>query len=159
MKAAKRIYIGLVFVFLYAPIFILMLYSFNDSRSRGKWGGFASKILKTGEKRAVKYADEIIVLSKNVQKYFKETYNRDTTYIPNGVNPPVKKEVNVIREKYGLEKEDYILFLARVVPEKGCHYLIEAYNNLTKEERKGKKLVIAGGSSHSDEYYSSRHHA
>ena len=43
MKFAKRLYIGLVFVFLYAPIFILMLYSFNDSRSRGKWGGFTLK--------------------------------------------------------------------------------------------------------------------
>ena len=43
MKAAKRIYVGLVFVFLYAPIIILMLYSFNDSRSRGKWGGFTLK--------------------------------------------------------------------------------------------------------------------
>lgn len=121
---------------------------------RGKWGGFASKILKKGEKRAVKYADEIIVLSKNVQKYFKETYDRDTVYIPNGITPPVKREVNIIKEKYGLEKDGYILFLARVVPEKGCHYLIEAYNKLSEEERKGKKLVIAGGSSHSDEYYS-----
>ena len=66
----------------------------------------------------------------------------------------MKKEVNIIKEKYGLEKDNYILFLARVVPEKGCHYLIEAYNKLSEEERKNKKLVIAGGSSHSDEYYS-----
>lgn len=121
---------------------------------RGKWGGFASKILKKGEKRAVKYADEIIVLSKNNQRYFKEQYGRDTVYIPNGVKPPVKKEAKVIKEKYGLNKDDYILFLARVVPEKGCHYLIEAYNKLNEKERKNKKLVIAGGSSHSQEYYS-----
>ena len=41
---------------------------------------------------AVKYADEIIVLSSGVQKYFKETYGRNTTFIPNGVNRPQLKE-------------------------------------------------------------------
>ena len=45
---------------------------------RAKWGGLATKFIKKGEERAVKYADEIIVLSKNVQKYFKDTYNRNT---------------------------------------------------------------------------------
>ena len=55
---------------------------------RSKWGGFATKYIKFGEKIAAKYADEIIVLSKGVQKYFKDTYNRETTFIPNGVNKP-----------------------------------------------------------------------
>ncbi|MDE6470502.1 MAG: glycosyltransferase, partial [Eubacterium sp.] len=50
---------------------------------RSKWGGFATKFLKFGEKTAAKYADEIIVLSKNVQNYFLDTYNRKTVYIPN----------------------------------------------------------------------------
>lgn len=121
---------------------------------RSKWGGLATKILKKGEKRAVKYADEIIVLSQSAKKYFKDVYNRETVYIPNGIEEAHKKEPNVIKEKYGLEKDSYILFLARMVPEKGCHYLIEAYNKLSEEERKNKKLVIAGGSSHTDEYYS-----
>ena len=39
--------------------------------ARAKWGGFASKYIKFGEKQAVKYADEIIVLSRGVQEYFK----------------------------------------------------------------------------------------
>lgn len=43
MRFLKKAYVGLVFLFLYAPILILMLYSFNDSRSRGKWGGFTLK--------------------------------------------------------------------------------------------------------------------
>ena len=41
-----------------------------------------------GEKNAVKYADEVIVLSKGVQEYFMETYGRETHFIPNGVNRP-----------------------------------------------------------------------
>ena len=54
---------------------------------REKWqSGFGSKFIRQGEKNAVKYADEIIVLSKGVQDYFKETYDRKTHFIPNGVN-------------------------------------------------------------------------
>lgn len=115
---------------------------------RAKWGNFASKVLKTGEKVAAKYADEVIVLSKNVQEYFKTTYGRDTHYIPNGIEKPVLKEPEQIKEKWGLERDGYILFLARIVPEKGLHYLIEAYELLHTD----KKLVIAGGSSNAMEY-------
>ena len=115
---------------------------------RAKWGGFASKYIKFGEKMAVKYADEIIVLSKGVQKYFKETYGRDTIFIPNGVNKPTIREPEIIKEKYGLDTNEYILFLARIVPEKGLDYLIDAYNKLNTN----KKLVIAGGASHTNGY-------
>lgn len=118
---------------------------------RSKWGGFATKYLKFGEKTAAKYADEIIVLSKNVQKYFKDTYDRETVYIPNGVNKPEIRESQIITEKYGIRKDDYILFLARLVPEKGLDYLIEAFGKLDTE----KKLVIAGGSSHTNDYVES----
>ena len=43
MKILKKVYVGLVFLFLYAPILLLMLFSFNNSRSRGHWGGFTLK--------------------------------------------------------------------------------------------------------------------
>lgn len=115
---------------------------------RAKWGGFATKYIKFGEKMAARYADEIIVLSEGVKKYFKDTYNRETIFIPNGVNKPEMKEVNLIKEKWGLEKDGYILFLARIVPEKGLHYLIDAF----KKTNTNKKLVIAGGASHTNNY-------
>jgi glycosyltransferase involved in cell wall biosynthesis len=115
---------------------------------RSKWGGFASKYIKFGEKMAVKYADAIIVLSNNVQKYFKNTYNRDTYFISNGINKPTIRKAKIIKEKYGLEEDNYILFLARIVPEKGLHYLIETFNDIQTE----KKLVIAGGASHTNDY-------
>lgn len=117
---------------------------------RDKWGdGFASKYIKFGEKMAAKYADEIIVLSDGVKKYFKETYNRDTHFIPNGVTQPDILDSKIISSKYNLNKDSYFLFLGRVVPEKGIHYLIDAYN----EVKTDKKLVIAGGASDTDSYY------
>lgn len=115
---------------------------------RSKWGGFATKIIKYGEKQAVKYADEIIVLSKNVQEYFKTTYNRETTYIPNGVDVNEKRNPQLITEKYGLKGKDYILFLARIVPEKGVHYLLKAFKDIDTD----MKLVIAGGNGQAEDY-------
>ncbi len=115
---------------------------------RAKWGKFASWYIRTGEKCAVKYADEIIVLSQNVQNYFIETYGRDTVFIPNGVLPAETREAREITRSYGLHKDEYILFLGRLVPEKGVKYLIEAYQKVDTD----KKLVIAGGSSDSGDY-------
>lgn len=116
---------------------------------RAKWGGFATKYIKFGEKMAVKYADEIIVLSKNVQDYFKKEYNRATHFIPNGVSMPKIEKPEIIKKKYNLEKDSYILFLGRIVPEKGVHYLIETFKNIKID----KKLVIAGGSGDTDSYF------
>ncbi len=115
---------------------------------RAKWGNFASRVLKFGERQAVKNADEIIVLSRNLQNYFEEVYGRKTVYIPNGITKPEAREAKEIRERWGLGKGDYILFLARLVPEKGAHYLIKAFEEIKTD----KKLVIAGGNSHSAEY-------
>lgn len=39
-NAAKKIYIALIFIFLYAPIVTLVVLSFNASRTRAKWSGF-----------------------------------------------------------------------------------------------------------------------
>ena len=116
---------------------------------REKWqSGFGSKFIRQGEKNAVKYADEIIVLSKGVQDYFKETYGRETHFIPNGVNRPQIREANLITDKFELKKDSYILFLGRLVPEKGIRYLVEAFKNVKTD----KKLVIAGGSSDTDSF-------
>ncbi len=116
--------------------------------ARAKWGKFASWYIKSGEKNAVRFADEIIVLSKGVQEYFQRTYGRDTVFIPNGVVRAEKREAEEIQKRWGLQNDSYILFLGRLVPEKGIHYLIEAWKNV----RTDKKLVIAGGSSDTQEY-------
>ncbi len=115
---------------------------------RAKWGNLASYVIKFGEKMAAKYADEVIVLSENVQKYFADTYHRKVTYIPNGISRPALREAQMITEKYGLKKGGYLLSLGRIVPEKGLHYLIEAFAKIDTD----MKLVIAGGNSHAVEY-------
>ena len=116
---------------------------------REKWGkGFASKYIKFGEKMLAKHADEVIVLSKAAHDYFKETYGRETTIIHNGISRPEKKDADIITEKYGLKKDEYISVVSRLTAEKGIHYLIDAYNKIETD----KKLVIAGDTSDTDDY-------
>ena len=69
-------------------------------------------------------------------------------YIPSGVNRKPVRPAGQIKEKWGLEKDSYILYLGRIVPEKGVHYLIRAFKKIKTD----KKLVIAGGSSDSNGY-------
>lgn len=115
---------------------------------RAKWGKLASLYIMLGEKCAVRFADHIIVLSKNVQDYFKKKYDRETVLIPNGVNKPNIRTADEISTRYGLVKNDYILYLGRLVPEKGLEYLVKAFKFVKTE----KKLVIAGGSSDTEEF-------
>lgn len=115
---------------------------------RAKWGNFASRMLKKGEQRAARDADALIVLSRNMQEYFRSVYGRETVYIPNGIERPESRPADRIVQEYGLEKNGYILFLARLVPEKGIHYLIGAFRRLDTD----KKLVIAGGQGSAEEY-------
>ncbi len=116
---------------------------------REKWGkGFASKYIKFGEKILAKYADEVIVLSQAAFDYFKETYGRETTIIHNGISRPKRKEAELITEKYGLKKDEYISVVSRLTAEKGIHYLIDAYGKIKTD----KKLVIAGDTSDTDDY-------
>ena len=116
---------------------------------REKWnGGIASKFIHLGERVAVRFADEIIVLSENVRQYFLDTYGRATRFIPNGVSAPTLESPRLIADKWGLQKDGYILYLGRIVPEKGEIYLIKAF----KQVKTDKKLVIAGGSSDTERY-------
>ena len=115
---------------------------------RAKWGRFARSYIMLGEKCAARFADEIIVLSKGVQQYFRDTYGRETVFIPNGVSEPELRDACEITERFGLEKNEYILFLGRLVPEKGIVYLIDAFKNVKTD----KKLVIAGGSSDTETF-------
>ena len=115
---------------------------------RAKWGRFAKAYIMLGEKCAVKFADEIIVLSKGVQQYFEDTYGRETVFIPNGVSRPEAREANEIINRFGLTRDGYILYLGRLVPEKGITYLIDAFKTVKTD----KKLVIAGGSSDTESF-------
>ncbi len=115
---------------------------------RAKWSKSAKQYIKLSEKIAVKFADEIIVLSKNTQEYFTQMYGRETVYIPNGTEAYQPQPADKIASALQLQQDGYILYLGRIVPEKGVEYLIKAFRKTNTD----KKLVIAGSSSDTDRY-------
>ncbi|MBV8050481.1 MAG: glycosyltransferase family 4 protein, partial [Acidobacteriaceae bacterium] len=116
---------------------------------RRKWGWCASLALRLGEIASAFLPDLTIVVSKQLQRYYRSQYDIETKYIPNGATLRQRSKPMKILE-WGLDPDNYVLFLGRFSPEKNLHLLIEAYEmsdiNL--------KLALAGGSSHTDAYES-----
>ncbi len=115
---------------------------------RDKWGQLAKFILRAGEKLGGIWANEVIVISEVIRKIIKDRCKRDSHLIYNGVPIPEKSKNTSYLESLGIVPEYYILAVARFVPEKGFHDLIEAYS------RSGLncQLVLAGDSDHEDDY-------
>jgi glycosyltransferase involved in cell wall biosynthesis len=117
----------------------------------GKWGYLAKGALKISEKFALSIPNQTIVVAEYQQKVYSDRgYN--PIYIPNGVNIIKPRRVNIIKRDYNLKGKDYILYMGRLVPEKRCSWLIEAFNKVYDNPNNNLKLVIAGGSSSSDDY-------
>ncbi len=114
---------------------------------RGKWGRLAARVLRWGEAAAVSLPHATMVVSRTLQQYYRQHYNRDTIYIPNGATLAPPRVPRKLIE-WDLLPDNYVLFLGRFSPEKNCHLLIEAFEHLHTD----MKLVLAGGSSHSDAY-------
>lgn len=117
---------------------------------RAKWGRAGTAAIRMGERMAARFADEVIVLSESSRSYFRNVYGRESRLIPNGVDLRPRVEADIIGRRWNLDSEGYVLYLGRIVPEKGLHLLLEAWADLGTS----KQLVIAGGSSDTDSYVS-----
>ena len=107
---------------------------------RVKWSRFAAAYLRLGERIIARYADEVIVVSRDLQDYFRQVYAREVNLIENAVTPAEPAPSREIKERFGLEEGGYILYLGRIDVDKGVHLLISAYRRCDTD----KKLVIAG---------------
>lgn len=115
---------------------------------RAKWGRAASAMIWGAERVAVRTADAIMVPSRPIGRYFAETYGRDTFHVPGGIAAQQPLGSTEWLDAQGLRPEGYALFAARLVPEKGCHDLIAAWNGV----RTDKKLVVAGSGRYDADY-------
>lgn len=119
---------------------------------RAKWGNLSSRLIRLGEKAAVRYAHGVIVVSEELRSYFLNTYGRETVYIPNAPAGYAKSDPKfAYGNSLGLKQERYILFLGRLVPEKCPDLLIKAFQTLQPD---GWKLVFVGGSSDTSSFTS-----
>jgi glycosyltransferase involved in cell wall biosynthesis len=120
----------------------------DQDYNKDKWSSFARWMLRLGEASACRYADAVIVVARYLQAHLRLARGRETVYIPNGSDPLTVRPASDFLRGVGLEPERYLLFMARLVPEKGCDVLIKAFRASSTPYH----LAIAGGSSHSDEH-------
>ncbi len=119
---------------------------------RAKWGPASRIFLRVNDMTLKNFPNAVTCVSRVMQKHFEKVLHRPVTYIPNGVDKPRLKAPNLIKSM-GLEGNDYILFAARLVPEKGAHYLLEAFRKLNPP----LKLVMAGDDPFEKRYIKSLH--
>jgi len=119
---------------------------------REKWGRVARWVLRRCEYSSIYFPQRTIVVSKALREHFWDAHGVTVTYIPNGTVLPHVREASKIR-RMGIEPGSYVLFVGRLVPEKGCHYLLEAFKRLAPDV----DLIVAGGTSFSTEYVDRLH--
>lgn len=116
---------------------------------RDKWGAGASFALKVGAASAARFPHEVIVVGQHLADHYRQTYHREAVCIPNGVGeiaqPPLERG-----DVPGLTSGRFLLYVGRIVPEKGLRRLIRAY----KEAELDLPLVVVGGSTYAEDYLS-----
>ena len=117
---------------------------------RAKWGKLGRFVLKYFEKHSFNNGDALTVVSKPLQRHFYETYKKNSIFIPTGVEMPGCTDSDGdCLSRFNITPDSYYLFIARLVEEKGCHYLIDAF----KSTHSKRKLIIAGKIDDSNAYH------
>jgi len=114
---------------------------------RPKWEKMAQLAFRTSFPMAVRWADEIISDNVPVQELFREQYGHETQLVGYGADFIVP-ETQYALEKYGLEANNYILQVAAIVPDKGIHVLVDAYEGLDTD----MPLIIVGDTPYMTKY-------
>ncbi len=112
---------------------------------REKWGRSASAVLRAGAWSAARFPHRVIVVGRHLRRHYRERYGVDATWIPNAVDP-ISAAPLADAGVPGLTPRGYLMFMGRLVPEKGIERLLEAY----RESGVRLPLVMVGGSTHMD---------
>ncbi|BBD09262.1 glycosyltransferase family 4 protein [Desulfovibrio ferrophilus] len=113
---------------------------------RAKWGPVARAALKLGAGCAALFSHRLITVSRGLRDGFQQRYKIPVSYVPNGIARPESRPLEALR-RFGI-RPGYVLFLGRLVPEKGVHTLLEAFSRLKTDAQ----LVVAGAQSHTRGY-------
>jgi len=123
----------------------------DQDYNKDKWSPFARRMLRAGEASACRHAHRVITVARYIRQHLELAYGTHAAYIPNGNDPLTVAPAGELLRSQGLEPGRYMLFLARLVPEKGCDILIRALRDSGTSHR----LAVVGGASYSDDYAAS----
>lgn len=114
---------------------------------RRKWPRWAATFIRLGERLSARLSHYQVVVSRELQDYYRDQYGVEAHYIPNGVTPVVPRALGRVA-LHDLPPRGYFLFVGRLVPEKRVEDLIMAF--LAKP--RPNLLVIAGDAAGTEDY-------
>jgi glycosyltransferase involved in cell wall biosynthesis len=119
-----------------------------------KWGPFARFALHAGERIALTVPHSTVVVAEHERRTY-AARNYETIAIPNGVAPIPYSAPEEIGMRWELKRHSFLLFLARLEPDKRAHILIDAFQKWkANSSRSNLRLVVAGPFDAEDRYCS-----
>jgi glycosyltransferase involved in cell wall biosynthesis len=117
---------------------------------REKWPAFAKNYIQFAEYLATKLPTQYLTDSRVVQGYYEDRFKDKPPYIPYGSDVEIISPGETLL-RFGLEPNQYILFVGRLVPENCAHHLVAAFHGLETD----LKCVIVGDAPYAEEYIAS----
>ncbi len=115
---------------------------------RLSYPSWVRKILRSTAQFALYFPNATIVDSKSVQAWYGENFGRSPIYVPYGANVDISEPDKSILNIKKLKDKKYIIFVGRLVHEKGVHFLVEAFKRINTDF----ELVIVGSDPYDKEY-------
>ena len=124
----------------------------GEDWAREKWGAFARWYQLQCEKIACRTAHIIIADAREVRRRYRDIYRTESIFVPYGGNL-ARNDATTTLDRWGLQKNGYIFYVGRFVPENAIDLLIRAFRALDTSA----KLVITGDAPYMNEYKKQLH--
>lgn len=112
-----------------------------------QWAGTAEAFFRVSERASMTAASRVGVIARWLQDDLRARYGYETAFVSTGITLPEPRSSHLL-STMGLTPRHYVLFVGRLVPQKGIHLLLEAYRDLQTD----MPLVIVGDAPHRQEY-------
>jgi glycosyltransferase involved in cell wall biosynthesis len=117
---------------------------------RSKWNSLGKWFLQFGEWASVRFPHRTLVVGRELQEYLEQRYGRRIDFIANGAEHREPRPAELILEE-GIVPRKFVLFVGRIVPEKGVHVLVEAFRSIDGVD--DVQLVLVGSTWYESEYH------
>lgn len=114
---------------------------------RGKWSLPAKLFFRNSARAATLFANELINDAEAMQSFYRETFERDSTFIAYGAHIEKSQCSDIVKE-YGLESGKYLLIASRLVPDNNADLILKAFEKVQTP----LLLAIAGGANYRSQF-------
>ena len=125
-------------------------------RNRSKWSRLGRAYYAASERVALKTPNRIVSDALVIQRYYRDRYGADSSYIPYGAitpeGPPQPPAADGPLTTFGIRPDQYVLYVSRLEPENHALTVVQAFARLAELPL---QLVVTGHAPYADSYVSS----